>query len=1371
MQRAWPFPFLAALFSLPATTLSSPSLSQMAATNSNGQTHVTVLIEQKDFTPFGPLRRTSLTPSITTITAGAADSNTSTTSSNNEWRDSNGANIAASRRQRTSTTFHPSLDVPDSLVASLSSTAIVGGCGMLTARRPGAHYHLYASNPAITSSIPGILQYHAAQFYDDLPGWTHPNYLCLLLVHPPLTPYNTKSLIALLKIQPHLLPLPTSRPLVILIQLLDYIPPELSTTPSTVCFPPVATPTAKSISRALTPLKAAISQLDTIGARSGVALLVYSDNIHLPVEISTAAYTEGAHGVILPPFTPTAVEEAIHAAIDRHSKSPIPPLVNPPAVFPPTPESTNVSLPSEDSESQQQKQRPEKQRPEKQRPEKQRQGQGQVVEVVPHHEIEQAKRSPHFEARPGWSTFETVRRGSEHIDPLDPHPYSSSYSPSARRLSFYPNVQMQIMGMGLGENVASPEYETVPIERGDIPYERRSSVDLGGLSLALDPIIESKVWEDQGEEMEEEVEDLDVFVGNRGIGWAGWDSAPASWMNTKLANQRRRSRMNSNYGMGGGDMELADLLLSIHLQSTAALANASSTLNNPGHLAGHSASASQDLLTSPSASVTSGPSPTSSPVQLTAPGSNIIVGPPSSRTRARLINLLSTWHFEPYLFSSSERLLAVQLIFEALLTSLDLPWQTQAPDSTNTSQEQSSKDSQNQNGYPNNEPRITMERNLIPFIHDLAKMYRKDNKYHSFIHALDVLQAVYMFLEREGRVPNICILLQQDSTSASDELAQWTKRRRHNKRRWERWGGQDCQGSGVADGEHDEEKSAYSAIGLLSDEDIFLLCLAAIGHDVGHPGNSNAFLKNAEAPLSKLYEDKSALERMHCMLLLKLMQKHDMGFLISPQTELGKEGRRVLVGTILATDMSWHFQWFEGFGRAMKERRAKASAGGTLEAPDLIVNSSGDEWVLEKENPEEKPVDERSQEEIDMEDRLFLCQALMKCADISNPCRPHSISKHWSTVLLEEWAAQALLERHLGLPVSVVADANEKIQCVGQIGFIKLFTQPLFDKVAEAIPGLSEIAKQCTENKILWEKRLAHFEAIAQEAATSNSGSPSTSSHPRIIRPIPLALPIVSPMSRYAKTVIPLSLPNLQTHKKQPPPAKALASMSPWHTQTSATNGKKKSRREDNAVSRSTAIFGSNANASSRGRPMIHSRPDSISSTSTLSMSSLHSSNGNGSGIGNVGSPTTPTSGTGVQGLSPHTTHPTGRELRTPVSPLLSPFTLALAPSNTITGSLGGASQGHLPSSGQSGAMNTSATLVPNGSLGYTRELRSVWDVDPVRAERDRWEIRKAWSIRDGRPAKRIQYGDFFHVGAGESWAESRRASVDLGSVGLAWSR
>ena len=58
-------------------------------------------------------------------------------------------------------------------------------------------------------------------------------------------------------------------------------------------------------------------------------------------------------------------------------------------------------------------------------------------------------------------------------------------------------------------------------------------------------------------------------------------------------------------------------------------------------------------------------------------------------------------------------------------------------------------------------------------------------------------------------------------------------------------------------------------------------------------------------------------------------------------------------------------------------------------------------------------------------------------------------------MLLEEWAAQALLERHLGLPVSVVADANEKVQADGQINFINMFVLPLLERVSEAVPGMS----------------------------------------------------------------------------------------------------------------------------------------------------------------------------------------------------------------------------------------------------------------------------------------------------------------------------
>ena len=45
------------------------------------------------------------------------------------------------------------------------------------------------------------------------------------------------------------------------------------------------------------------------------------------------------------------------------------------------------------------------------------------------------------------------------------------------------------------------------------------------------------------------------------------------------------------------------------------------------------------------------------------------------------------------------------------------------------------------------------------------------------------------------------------------------------------------------------------------------------------------------------------------------------------------------------------------------------------------------------------------------------------------------------------------MEQDLDLPVSVIASADAALQAKGQIGFIDLFTQPLFEAVSEILPG------------------------------------------------------------------------------------------------------------------------------------------------------------------------------------------------------------------------------------------------------------------------------------------------------------------------------
>ena len=100
---------------------------------------------------------------------------------------------------------------------------------------------------------------------------------------------------------------------------------------------------------------------------------------------------------------------------------------------------------------------------------------------------------------------------------------------------------------------------------------------------------------------------------------------------------------------------------------------------------------------------------------------------------------------------------------------------------------------------------------------------------------------------------------------------------------------------------------------------------------------------------------------MHCMLVVRLLRKHGFGFLISSSSSSSTSTnnavfeshgfRKILYSSVLATDMSLHFAWIarlKEFGASLRTERT-------------------------------------SSEE---DDRIMLCQAIIKCADISNPVRP-----------------------------------------------------------------------------------------------------------------------------------------------------------------------------------------------------------------------------------------------------------------------------------------------------------------------------------------------------------------------------------------------
>lgn len=73
-----------------------------------------------------------------------------------------------------------------------------------------------------------------------------------------------------------------------------------------------------------------------------------------------------------------------------------------------------------------------------------------------------------------------------------------------------------------------------------------------------------------------------------------------------------------------------------------------------------------------------------------------------------------------------------------------------------------------------------------------------------------------------------------------------------------------------------------------------------------------------------------------------------------------------------------------------------------------------------------------------------MLQIALKCADISNPCRPWEVSRAWSLQVTEEFYRQGDLERRLSLPVTPMCDRYSSTVSKIQAGFFRFIAAPLF---------------------------------------------------------------------------------------------------------------------------------------------------------------------------------------------------------------------------------------------------------------------------------------------------------------------------------------
>ena len=162
--------------------------------------------------------------------------------------------------------------------------------------------------------------------------------------------------------------------------------------------------------------------------------------------------------------------------------------------------------------------------------------------------------------------------------------------------------------------------------------------------------------------------------------------------------------------------------------------------------------------------------------------------------------------------------------------------------------------------------------------------------------------------------------------------------------------------------------------------------IAAVSHDVDHPGLNEKFLVTTSSHLAGLYNNSSVLENHHWRTCVALMR--EAGLADALQADALSELQTLVQAMILATDISRQGDYLLRLGNFLE-----ATETGSL---DLSLDLH----------------------------RHFMLQIALKCADISNPCRTWNISRLWSYRACEEFYRQGDRERELNLPVTPLFDRN-----------------------------------------------------------------------------------------------------------------------------------------------------------------------------------------------------------------------------------------------------------------------------------------------------------------------------------------------------------
>lgn len=243
--------------------------------------------------------------------------------------------------------------------------------------------------------------------------------------------------------------------------------------------------------------------------------------------------------------------------------------------------------------------------------------------------------------------------------------------------------------------------------------------------------------------------------------------------------------------------------------------------------------------------------------------------------------------------------------------------------------------------------------------------------------------------------------------------------------------------------------NVISSESFLTDLDQFVLLVAAVAHDLGHPGVNNAFLSDIGHELALQYNDRSPLENMHCAKLYTIVANPLMNVFAKLTKEQYKDARKHCIEVILHTDMMGH-------GAMVKDLQM------TYQMNQEVFSSGIDSPMVNGSNLAELEIFTQA------ETKLLVMECILHSADVSNPCRTWDTTYAWAVVCLEEFFAQGDQEKMLGIPVQFLNDRDKLNKPNSQIGFIEFMIAPFFAAQIRLWPSLRELGDNLGNNLAQW---------------------------------------------------------------------------------------------------------------------------------------------------------------------------------------------------------------------------------------------------------------------------------------------------------------